>query len=106
MAGTKDFAKRSLVRKLLKTKRGREMSDREAGRELGYSRALVTAVRLELIAAGLHPPVTGRKYAGDREIYRPGASARGGYVHNGQGQIIRDSLWKSRQRSGSGHSRA
>lgn len=98
----RDEAKRAAVRKLLKTRRGREMSDREAARELGCGRYLVGSVRRELIFAGLHPAVEPSEIdppsCPRSRMYRPGTSVRGGYVYDERGAVVPKDVWERRQR--------
>jgi|SRR5580704_4579260 hypothetical protein len=98
MAGAKDLKKRAVVRKLLKLKRGQQMSDREAAAECDCSRALVKAVRLEMIAAAEHPAVSEDPWTG-RSMYKAGGSVRGGYVYDDQGQVVREKVWERRRRT-------
>jgi hypothetical protein len=98
MAGrAKDTKKRAVLKKLLKTVKGRDLSDRDVAAACGCSRALVKAVRSELIGSGLHPPVTSVKGTGERSIYKAGAAARGGYVYDESGQIVREVIYAGRK---------
>jgi len=76
---------------------------------LKLSRQLVAAVRREMIAEGVHPArmeivrkfdhaAMAPAHTYDWVGYQPGASARGGYVYDENGQIIRRSEWLRRQR--------
>ena len=96
MAGTPDFRKRNEIRKKLKFKKYQEMSDREFARVEKCSKALVKAVRSELIASGVHP--NDRTRSDGSPAYQPGASVRGGYVWDDHGKAVRDVVWKARQR--------
>jgi hypothetical protein len=94
MAGAKDYRKRTWVRKHLQTKDGRTSSDRKVAEAFAVSRALVKAVRVELIASGLHPTVKSVKFAAGRDLYQPGQTARGGYVFTHEGKIVPIATWK------------
>lgn len=100
MAGVRSLTKRGNVRRFLLTKEGQKSSDREAGVIVGVSKTLIATVRRELIAAGLHPNrrEQGIPHTGDRPIYQPGSAARGGYVYDERGQVIREAVWQARQR--------
>ncbi len=106
MAGVKDQKKRLILKKLLRLKANRDKSDRDIATEAGVSRALVKAVRTEMIAAGLLPKYE-RPEGGNvrRDAYQPGASARGGYVYDDKGNVVREVDWvlthgRGRKRAG------
>lgn len=81
MAGNaKDLVKRSAVKKFLRKKEHRELSDREVAKECGCGRFLVKTVRMELIAVGQHEPIDENRHGGHDPKYQPGAVVRGGYV--------------------------
>lgn len=96
MAGVKDTKKRAVLKKFLKLKKHHELTDRDVAKQCECSRALVKVVRCELIAAGLHPPITHDQQTG-RPAYRPGASARGGYVYDEAGRVVREHAYLSRK---------
>ncbi len=87
------------VRRFLRTKRGQEASDRAVATQFECSRQTVKKIRIALIAAGLHPSVQTRKGRGDNPMYKPGASANGGYVFDENGKVIRELEWYLRQQA-------
>lgn len=97
----RDNQKRSAVRKLLRAKRWQEASDRAVALETGASRAMVGAVRRQMIAAGTHPPRNedrplldaGKIARGYIRAYKLGAVARGGYVYGRDGRMVREVDW-------------
>ncbi len=91
-----DQTKRAVIRKAFATEEYQRMSDREVSAKLEYSRGLVSSVRREMIAAGEHPPYERPKNARPG-AYKPGQSARGGYVYDEAGKTIRISEWERRQ---------
>jgi hypothetical protein len=98
MAGqAKDLVKRAAVKKFLRAKANRELSDREIARQCGCGRMLVKTVRMELIAAGRHEPIDERTQLGPAPKYKPGAALRGGYVYDESGRPCRESVWRARQ---------
>ena len=97
----RDDGKRAAVRKMLRLKKWQGESDRTVAKEAGVSNYLVGSVRRELIAAGHHPTpepskTTGEVLAG--RMYKPGTSARGGYVYDERGRTVRETVWLARQR--------
>jgi len=96
MPGVPDHAKRQRVRRFLRVKSNQELPDREVARQVGVSRQLVTEIRRQLIALGLHPPRSHRHSCG-LEGYQPGAKARGGYVYDEYGRVIPEVEWLLRQ---------
>ena len=93
MGGVQDKTKRKRVREYLLTKKGREETDRAVARECGVSKVLVASVRRELIAAGRLPFPVRDKHLGERKVYQPGASARGGYVFDEMGRTVQKMVW-------------
>lgn len=97
----RDEGKRAAVRKLLRTRRGRKMSDREAAAEAGVGRFLVKSVRMELIGLGLIERPEPGEFVGEvaaAKMYRPGTSSRGGYVLDEHGRSVQRHEWEKRQR--------
>lgn len=104
MAGTPNQAKRAIVRRYLMSEEGRTASDNEAAKQCLVSRILVVTVRRQLIAQGLLPGVreipAGRSGKGVIEFqYKPGSSARGGYVFDERGRAIQKGEWEKKQRA-------
>lgn len=97
MAGrAQDVAKRKLLRIALLSDEYKRASDRDVAKDFDCSKGLVGAVRREMIATGeIEPPESSRRFAPE-EQYQPGQSARGGYVYDERGQVIRDTEWKRR----------
>lgn len=96
MAGVKDLKKRSIIRKMLRLEKWQKESNCRIAAEAGVSVNLVAEVRRQMIAQGAcapparhnHPNWTG---------YKPGASARGGYVFDEEGKVIREAVWLKMQ---------
>lgn len=80
MAGQKNQGIRRLLRVWLLTDDARELSDTKAAAEVGCHRLIVTEVRRQLIAAGKLPA---------RPEYKAGGAARGGYVWDARGRMVR-----------------
>ena len=97
MAGFRDNTKRAKVRRHLMRKGSQKESDRAVARALGVSKVLVTSVRRELLAAGLVPFPEPDKHLGNRKVYQPGASARGGYVFDDHGRVVQKEHWNEEQ---------
>ena len=99
MSGSaKDMKKRAIVRKMLKAKRWQVESDRSVAAEAEVGRGLVTMVRREMIGLGEHPQWEPRgSIQSSRDHYKPGQSARGGYVFDEAGKVIREIVWLKRQ---------
>ncbi|AWM38694.1 hypothetical protein GobsT_31170 [Gemmata obscuriglobus] len=98
MAGHKNLGLRLRVRKFLRSKKNQSLSDRDVAKECGCSRPVVKSVRLEMIAAGLHEPISERTQGGHDPVYKPGAVARGGYVYDADGNTVRIDKWVERQK--------
>ena len=98
MAGrAQDGAKRKMLRIALLSEEYKDASDRDVAKDFGCSKGLVGAVRREMIAQGeIEPPKSSRRFTSE-EQYQPGQSARGGYVYDERGKVIRDIEWKKRQ---------
>ena len=97
MPGYPDTAKRKKVRAYLLTREGRKETDRGVARACNVSKVLVASVRRELIAAGRLPFPVRDKHLGERKVYQPGGSARGGYVFDEKGRAIRETEWNEQQ---------
>lgn len=91
-----DAKKRAVIREAFGEEAFKVMSDRQVAAKLGYSRGLIGSVRREMIASGEHPPYERRKNSRPG-AYKPGQSARGGYVYDEQGKTVRISEWERRQ---------
>jgi hypothetical protein len=68
--------------------------DRDIALKASVSRALVKAVRTELSSAGELPKYERPEGGTVRtDAYKPGASARGGYVYDDKGNVVREVDW-------------
>lgn len=99
MAGHPDKEKRRKVRKYLLTKAGQRTTDRGAAKELGVSKNFVASIRRQLLADGLvpFPDAEDLKYLGHREVFKPGATARGGYVYDERGRVVEKAYYLAKQ---------
>lgn len=97
MAGrAQDTAKRNMLRVVLASDEFKDASDRDIATAMGCSKGLVGAVRRQMIAAGEIKPPTGLKHV-YFEVYKAGQSARGGYVYDANGHVVREDVWKRKQ---------
>lgn len=85
------------IRRLLRSKKWQEASDREISKEVGCARQVVKRVRMSLIAAGKHPSVQTRKGRGENPMYQPGQAASGGWVWDENGKMVRELEWYLKQ---------
>ncbi len=99
MAGVPDLKKRAAVRAVLLLPKFQALGDRAVAVTLGVSKHLVTSVRRRMIFEGVHPPRTHYLSAAGNEVewagYQPGSPARGGYVYDGRGNVVREDEWKA-----------
>ncbi len=97
--GRPDERLRKRIRDLLTQKKWQEESDRAVARYLDCSKGVVGLIRRRMIAEGLHPAKMASKHQPEgAEAYKPGASARGGYVYDETGRVIQKTEWLKRQR--------
>lgn len=97
MGGFPDNTKRARVRKYLMRKGAQKESDRAIARALGYSKVLIASVRRQLAADGVIPWPEPDKHLGNRSAFKPGASARGGYVFDDRGRVVQKAVWIEQQ---------
>lgn len=97
---------RVLLVQMFRAKKWQEASDRAVAGKAGCNRCIVRQVRARLIAEGRHPPKNadqprldddGKPIQGFIPAYKPGAVARGGYVYDETGKVVRETVWLKRQ---------
>lgn len=102
--GVRSEEKRDKIRKLLLKERWQQESDTVVAREAGCSRWLVSAVRICMLAAGEHPPMSeiepARKMR--RGEYPAGRKVRGGYRQLADGSTVSEREFLFRKARGAG----